>query len=595
MFLFTSFTPASRAYVACFSAVIILFGGLASLQNHWNLATMSDTPTLGRSRTTSSEKIAQDNAEFSWDLVPPERRLNWRKCFPGRQCARLIVPLNYSDPQGAEAIIALIRKPSALAESSLAYKGPILFNPGGPGGSGVELIHQFGDMFTSILGPQFDIVSFDPRGIGQSTPRVSFFRTAAERALWDASDLHNRESDVPNMWARSLVHGKLAEDSDYGYLRHINTDQTARDMLRIVEAHGRTKIQYWGFSYGSLLGSVFASMFPDNIERLVIDAVLDSENYFAALWSNNLLDTDKTMQSFYTGCADAGPDRCAFWAPSPDDIRQNLTNLYSSISTQPVPVKIGNTYGYVDHKMLHSAVFASLYSPFATFRLLAEGLAELAAGDGTRIFKQLTPSPFECSGDPSKGLEQNLFEAQVAVFCNDAANVPADLQSAQKHLEMMSKTSGFGSFIASIRVHCAGWPKFPKNHFQGKLLANTSHPILLVGNTADPVTPLWAAKKMSRGFNNSVVLTQNSPGHSSVAAPSLCTMKYIQQYFADGTLPKPGTVCQADLGPFDQGSLVELEQAQGTLDMDEEDRKLFSAIRELSSSPFTRFGPRFGN
>ncbi|KAF8816534.1 hypothetical protein BYT27DRAFT_7207371 [Phlegmacium glaucopus] len=298
-------------------------------------------------------------------------------------------------------------------------------------------------------------------GIGQSTPRVSLFRTAAERALWDASDLHNRESDVANTWIRALVHGKLAEDSDYGYLRHINTDQTARDMLRIVEAHGRTKIQYWGFSYGSLLGSVFASTFPDNIERLVIDAVLDSENYFATLWSNNLLDTDKTMESFYTGCADA------------DDIRQNLTNLYSSICTQPVPVKIGNTYGYVDHKMLHFTVFASLYSLFATFRLLAQGLAEL-----------LTPSPFECSGDPSKGLEQNLFEAHVAVFCNDAANVPADLQSAQKHFEMMSKTSGFGSIMASIRIHCTGWPKFPKNHFQGPCEANTSHPILLIGNTA---------------------------------------------------------------------------------------------------------------
>jgi hypothetical protein len=117
---------------------------------------------------------------------------------------------------------------------------------------------------------------------------------------------------------------------------------------------------------------------------------------YTALWSNNLLDTDKTMESFYTGCADAGPDRCAFWAPSPDDIRQNLTNLYSSISIQPVPVKIGNTYGYIDFKMLHNLIFTNLYFPFATFPLLAQGLAELAAGNGTTIFKMMTPSPFEC-------------------------------------------------------------------------------------------------------------------------------------------------------------------------------------------------------
>ena len=129
----------------------------------------------------------------------------------------------------------------------------------------MEFIRQFGDNFSLVVGPQFDIVSFDPRGmchllmifsfisilfigVSQSTPRVAFFGTAAERALWDVSNLHNSEGEVANTWARAWIHGKLAEDRDYGYLRHINTDQTARDMLRIVEAHGRTKIQYWGFS-----------------------------------------------------------------------------------------------------------------------------------------------------------------------------------------------------------------------------------------------------------------------------------------------------------------------------------------------------------
>ena len=161
------------------------------------------------------------------------------------------------------------------------------------------------------------------------------------------------------------------------------------------------------------------------------------------------------MESFYTGCADAGPDRCAFWAPSPDYIRQNLTNLYSSISIQPVPVKTGNTYGYIDYKMLHNLVFTSLYFPFETFPLLAQGLAELAAGNGTTIFKMMTPSPFECSGDSSnKGLEENHSEAQVAILCNDGVDIPADLQSTQKHYEMMSKASEFGNRWASIRTRC---------------------------------------------------------------------------------------------------------------------------------------------
>ena len=161
------------------------------------------------------------------------------------------------------------------------------------------------------------------------------------------------------------------------------------------------------------------------------------------------------MDSFYTGCADAGPDRCAFWAPSPDDIHQNLTNLYNSISVQPVPGKAGNIYGYVDYRMLHSMVFQSLYFPFATYRHLAQGLADLAAGNGSIVLKAMTPPTFECSGDSSKGLEQNIIEAQIAILCNDGINIPADLHSAQKHFEMMSNISEFGNAWATIRVQCA--------------------------------------------------------------------------------------------------------------------------------------------
>jgi hypothetical protein len=209
-----------------------------------------------------------------------------------------------------------------------------------------------------------------------------------------------------------------------------------------------------------------------------MDGVVDSENYFAskfnlnvklsvclnfiyftpfyiALWSNNLLDTDKTMESFYTGCADAGPERCAFWAPSSDDIRQNLTNLYNSLSVQPIPVKSGNTYGYVDYKMLHLLVFYSLYAPFANFRRLARGLADLAAGNGAIVLKEMTSSPFECSRD-SKDLEQNSLEAMFAIQCIDGADVPADLHSAQKFSERMSNMSEFGNLWAGYhRVRCA--------------------------------------------------------------------------------------------------------------------------------------------
>lgn len=177
--------------------------------------------------------------------------------------------MNYSDPHGEQYSIALIRKPATVPPESEFYRGPVLFNPGGPA-SGVDFIQgPRGEQFSSILGPQFDILSFDPRGknmgtkidqsgvtltvmciigVARSTPRASFFESDVERELWMSETIAENMSDVPRVWARAHVLSRLAGEADTGYLRHVNTDNTARDMLRIVEAHGRSKIQYWGFS-----------------------------------------------------------------------------------------------------------------------------------------------------------------------------------------------------------------------------------------------------------------------------------------------------------------------------------------------------------
>jgi len=450
-----------------------------------------------------------------------------------------------------------------------------------------------GDLLSIILGPQFDVVGFDPRGIARSKPFVSFFKNDVERVLWDLGlkVVNNSGEGIGRTWARSQVLGQLASETDYGYLRHINTDQTARDMLRIVEAHGRSKIQYWGFSYGSVLGATFAAMFPDKVERLVLDGVVDSENYYATLWSNNLLDTDKALESFFTGCAEAGPHGCHFWAPTAEDIRQNLTALYDSIRSHPLPIKTKSQYGLLDYSMLRMAVFASLYNPYAAFQFLAQSLAELAAGDGTKIFELLNPPPYQCSCGPSDRIT-SVRDAQLAILCNDGDDVPGDLESSQIYFDSLTNSSSWAEIWAGIRLGCVGWPKFPKDHFQGPFKATTSHPILLVGNTADPVTPLWSAKKMSRGFKDSVVLTQDSAGHASISAPSLCTQKYIRQYFAHGTLPEPGTVCEPIGKPFPISGLDSGEgRAQGasTMGMTRDDGELFSAISQLSENPVIPF------
>ena len=206
---------------------------------------------------------------------------------------------------------------------------------------------------------------------------------------------------------------------------------------------------------------------------MVIDGVADSENYYAsmfdnyqnqfqailiwstALWSNNLLDTDKTFESFLTGCAEAGPEDCKFWAPTPKDIERNITALYDAIRSKPIPMKTEKSYGLLDYEMLRSVIFRALYSPYATFAGLAEDLAALAAGDGTGIFDKVSQPPYQCDCDPSRHQFDQLVDATFAVACNDGDDVPRDLESAKQYFEMLSNASSWADKWAGIRLGCA--------------------------------------------------------------------------------------------------------------------------------------------
>jgi hypothetical protein len=173
-----------------------------------------------------------------------------------------------------------------------------------------------------------------------------------------------------------------------------------------------------------------------------------------ALWSNNLLDTEKVMDSFYTGCADAGPDGCAFWAPTAEDIRQNLTTLLDNLSTSPIPMRTKSGYGLLDNSMLRSALFTALYSPYAAFPAIAQGLAELAAGSGKLLFDRMNPPLYECACSSERRGIDSVPDSQAAVLCNDGADIPDDLKSTEEFYEMMRNSSPWGDMWVNIRMSC---------------------------------------------------------------------------------------------------------------------------------------------
>ncbi|KAK2460054.1 hypothetical protein APHAL10511_007931 [Amanita phalloides] len=208
------------------------------------------------------------------------------------------------------------------------------------------------------------------------------------------------------------------------------------------------------------------------------------------------------------GCYKAGPSHRSFYAPSPQAISQNLNKLYESLKNEPFPVRSrqAGSYGIVDHNFLRTVVFVTLYTPYSQFPALAEGLTALSKGDAETFWDIAIASP---EVDASY-----VSEAAIAIQCNDGDSIPG-------------------------MDWPFWWPNLGK-YFRGPFVANTSHPILLIGKTADPVS---GAKKMSKGFPGSVVLTQDSAGHCSFTAPSTCTVKHVKAYFETGVLPAEGTVC----------------------------------------------------
>ncbi|KAF8577644.1 hypothetical protein K439DRAFT_1418020 [Ramaria rubella] len=524
--------------------------------------------------------FTKKNAGFDWEQLVPNSELRWEPCNINRECAKLEVPLDYNDPTGDKATIALLRVKAKVSPKSKNYRGPILFNPGesgGPGGSGVRLIDGLGDHFQKMLGDDFDIVGFDPRGIGLTEPQVSIFSDAYERAYWELGQqpLANSTHDsLARGYARADLFGDLAVARSKRAAQYVSTASVARDMLSITRAHGRERLLYWGFSYGTVLGSTYAAMFPDNIERLAIDGVVEMDDYYSGRWYSNLHDTDNIIQYFYDKCAAAGA-ACPLSANTSALVEERVENIFASIKASPLPVfESPTSYGVVDYSLLKNGLFQSLYAPFPLLSQFAYILAEVEKGNGRPALEYAE----SIKNQPKCGVPAIIpitrTEAGAAVMCGEGLGAGRDYNDVEVHLRKLRGLSVFADVWTDIaRIPCSGWKIEVKDRYAGPFNTTTSFPLLVIGNTGDPVTPLRGAKMIAEGFN-AALLTINTPGHCSLAGTSLSATKHIRRYFREGIVPPEGTVCEIENKLFGNKS-----EADEVLIM--EDQELLDITRKL--------------
>lgn len=518
-----------------------------------------------------------------WATIPPNRTLTWHSCYTrdaNYTCARLDLPMDWLTPSTSDRIIlAIIRLHATTPTTDPDYRGPVIFNPGGPGGSGIASLLDHGHLVQTIVGKNHDIISFDPRGVGASVPRIECWDSPQSRAVWDLQSagvgvIGSDAAAVYQAYARAEALSAVCADGmggGDGLLGYSSTASHARDMLAILDGMGEDRLKYWGFSYGTVLGGVFASMYPDRVGRMVSDGNVDYEEWFGGEGSriNSIRDADKVMDAFYTTCHTAGRERCDFWASTPGDIRRRLDDLMGNLTMSPVIVsRTGDGEGpgipeIITTNTIIRLLSTALYQPILTFPSLATSLSALERRDGGPLYKHFlssTPTPSTLCTLPTIPPPLDTEDAFSAIYCSDSTpftSTPAEYMAYASRLIDISTTCGAEASL--VRLSCAGrLSTRPKWRFAGPFGGETQTPILFIANVADNVTPLASARNNSAVFPGSRVLVQRSYGHTSLAAPSSCTARWIRRYFQNGDVPGEGTVCEADLQPFGEGEVVDM-------------------------------------
>ncbi|KAF7504150.1 hypothetical protein GJ744_002619 [Endocarpon pusillum] len=490
--------------------------------------------------------------------VSQNRTINWHPCpdveaevFEALgvpiplpfDCASLPVPLDYTDPESGTLDLALIRL-NATQEPVL---GSVLWNPGGPGGTGVENLAVQSEELIEVLGGQYNVVSWDPRGTGKTIPFDCGLAETAAVQRRDADSLlrtNLTERFLNGGWddAESYAEACYSTMNATGEL--IGTAFVARDMVEIIDALGEDGLlRYWGLSYGTQLGSTFAAMFPERVERMLLDANTNPHDYVVGHWGNYLVDADKTLLAFLEECAKA-KDRCALAQYTGLTTAADLLEMLNA-GLEPLlqNATSGHEEGWLAYLLVKQYLYNRLYWPRLWPRL-AETITGFLNGSLTDLAlptQAPTREPYNLGVDSINGIR-----------CSDAlwrASSPEEILDQVEYQATVSES--FSDVGYDFTWSCAAWKMEAKEQYTGNFSVKTKFPILLVNGAFDVAIPLVSAFNASAGFEDSVVLIHGGYGHGLTAHPSLCTARAVQAYFKDGVLPEPGTTCEPDVEVWD--------------------------------------------
>jgi pimeloyl-ACP methyl ester carboxylesterase len=509
-------------------------GGLATLATIALLVGCSPTtpsplpsasdPINSPSPSTPLESPAPSSSSAAIE-APPAR---WSDCGNGAQCAEVRVPSDYAATSTGYLDISILK---LTAPDRSQRIGSLIINPGGPGASGVDFVRQAAasGLFSPALLKRFDIVGFDPRGVNSST---------AIRCI-DNLDLREKDDPTPDDAAgiTALANAAKSYATECGRrndqtLPYMSTDAVARDLDLIREAVGDTKLTYLGFSYGTLIGSLYADLFPDHVRAMVLDGAIDPALDLEQVRFGQAKGFERDLTDFLDDCA--AKATCTFHENG--DPAGAFDALMASIDARPLPANLAKSTREIGPAIAWYSVLGALYAK-ASWPTLAASLELAKRGDGSLML--LIADPYR--GRKPNGSYSNQVDAYTANTCLDFP-APTDVSTYTSWAKAFKDAAPhFAKLMAYNDLPCAFWP-VPAERTPKKVTAAGAPPIVVVGSTRDPATPYAWAVSLSKEPQSGVLVTRQGDGHTAYGVSS-CIRKAVDPYLLDLTVPKDGLTC----------------------------------------------------
>jgi pimeloyl-ACP methyl ester carboxylesterase len=441
------------------------------------------------------------------------------------------VPLDYSNLKLGNISIAVSR----VKHTGPTFQGSLVVNPGGPGSSGLDFAKYVAREVSPAVAKEFDIIGFDPRGVGRSEPVTCM--TNKQTASWLAMDsTPDSPTEIASVMNAAALIGKGCLEYTPRIARHVGTPSATQDLELLRSALGETKLNWLGFSYGTSLGTSYLELFPENIGRFVLDGAVDPALNSMQLSLGQAKGFQQAFQNFAQDCIDRSP--CSIGS-SRALITSRVNALLAKLDTHPMRTNYGTK---LTQSLGMGGIFTAMYST-DMWPLLIDGLGQSFNGNGTGLL-QLSWMGSDQTGPATFG--SNMQSAYYAIECWDMPASPGapGLARAAKQWAKSAKIPEIARSMSWSNAPCSTWfahnPELP-----APASSATQASILIIGTRFDPATPYVWAQALTTQLTTSTLLTYDGNGHTAFGAGSRCIDNAVNDYLLRGTLPSAGKSCPA--------------------------------------------------